>query len=303
MPQYPELPQFEVRPGDFDRLLNGPLSYRALYRRALMCPCWDESRGSPDYHCPVCSGVGYTWAEPPIVTFTETHYRGSTTKPERFDKGGVVGLVSVTDRHGRVIPDVTLNANRDGVQFGAVAPAMGAPYTVVFKAPEQGRLHAQGIRTDRQWLDRGEVATGDLECSIPRHLEDLTTPNPAWLAAEHDRFAFPDLKRRYQQRVRRGSSEQLTYTRVSEVLSVHSLDGAVIRTYQPPPIVAGRVAWTPGTPAPPAQSWYVIQYIAAPEYFVFREIPQQRHIDGHDLPRRVGLRLFESYPHRGESGG
>jgi hypothetical protein len=295
--QYQDFPQYEINDKWFDQLLNGPLTYRAIYKPASVCPCWDDTTGGPEYHCNLCGGDGYSWSDPPVQTFTDTLYRGATI--ERFSKSDVRALTSVTDEYGQVYNDATLNSDKTMIDWGASEPDIGTGYTVVYTAPFQINMHAQSIRTKKQWIDRGEVRSSDLECSIPYHLEDLTTPNPAWLAVERDRFLFPDLKMRYQQRLKRGDSQRLLYQHVKSVIGAKAKVNDAIANYTYLTdfnFTNGAVNWL--TAGPPAGTYYILEYVASPEYFIFDEVPQARHIAGADHPRRVGLRLFESYPER-----
>lgn len=305
MARYPDFPTHGFNPRDFTSLLNSSnVTYRALHKRADLCPCFDSARGGPEYACPVCGGIGYVWTNPPAVARTDTLIRGSQSLPERASAALVIGgvvTVTIPGDPPTTLTDVPLNDNGEVVWPGA-PPATGTRYEISYTAPEQGRMHAQSVRKDRQIADRGEVTVGSMEVTVPAELEDRVTPNPAWMAAEHDRFVFPDLKHRHQARLEIGKKSRITYASVvREVKGARAILGGVLVLYAHPAqftiSTAGDVVWSPGE-SPPAGTTYVVEYVAAPEYYVWAEIPQQRHVDGHDLPRRFGLRLFEQYPNR-----
>lgn len=294
MTQYRDFPQHEIEPQDFDKLLNGPLTYRVVYRRAYLCPCWDRARSSPVLGCPHCGGVGATWDDPGVRRFTHTLYAGSSD--ERLPYAGVTRLLGVEDEYGTRYGTLRLEAG--ALVWGDPRPERGTAYTVVFEAPPQSRLHAQGIRTQRSWEREGERVGGELRVSIPAHLSDLNTPNPAWLAAEGDRFVFPDLEKRHQQRLVKGENERLTYGVVHAVEGARAIEGTSVRHYRHGEdflVTSGAVHWRGG---PPDGTPYVLEYRCAHEYYVFQELPQQRAIAGERLPRAVSLRLFETYPYR-----
>jgi hypothetical protein len=307
MARYPTLPTFAVRPADFERLLNSSnVTYRAIHRRADLCPCFDSARGSPEYTCPACGGIGRAWTTPPASAYTDTLVLGSVRVPERVSRA-LVAPGSITAAYVNAsgatvtVSGITLDEIGTPTWPTGTTPPIGTTYTVTYTAPQQGRVHAQSITKTRELADRGMVVAGSMDISVPRYYDDLTTPNPAWQAAEHDRFAFPDLKHRHQARLQRGRNERLTYALVRDIRDVRAIVDGALAHYDPAASItvnaAGTVTWV-APDALPAGTPYVVDYIAAPEYYVWQELPQQRHIDGHDLPRRVSLRLFEQYPNR-----
>lgn len=308
MPRYPFFPIPELESVWFDALLNSSLTSRVIHRPARLCPCQDERSAGPDPKCPVCDGLGYTWAGIVLAVYSETLTRyganpywglDQNAPAERLERSGAQ-VLSVVDEDGVSYAGVTVDEESRPV-FGPLAPRMGKRYTISYQAPVQGRLHAQSITTRRVWQGRGETQAGDLQASIPAKLADLITPNPAWAAKEHDRFVFPDLERTYQQRMRRGLKETLTYPTLRRVVSCRAVVAGGEVEYAEGDdflIQGGKVEWQPGR-GPAMRTPYILEYVAAPEYYVFEEIPQMRHTDGYDLPRRVGLRLFDAYPGRG----
>jgi hypothetical protein len=303
MARYAAFPTGEFDPRAFDMLLNSsPLTYRVIHKRADLCPCFDSGRGSPDYDCPVCNGVGYAWAAPATSAYSDTLIRGNTLRPERASKALIdPATLVVTLDDDTIVAGVTLDANGAPIFPPGTAPPDGHAYTLTYSAPQQGRAHVQSHTKQRDLTDRGEIVAGHAEATLPRHLEDLTSPNPAWGASEHDRLLLPDMRYRHQQRMVRGRNERLTYAHVHSIREARAVVNNALTTYARDTaftLANGAITWLGGF-GPPHGTAYVLDYLAAPEYYVWQEIPQQRHVDGHDLPRRVSLRLFEQYPYRG----
>ncbi len=310
---YDHFPIPEIEPAWFDTLLNSDLTYRVVYRRAALCPCQDERGAGPDPKCPVCHGVGYTWEPVQYAEYTDTLVRVEPTvwgldqasSSERMTRGGVVALLEVQDEDGTIYApytEVTFDPN-GRIRFTSTnrAPAPGKRYTVRYRAPVQGRMHAESAQKRRIYADRGEVQAGDLIASIPYTLEDLKTPNPAWNAGPHDRFILVDETYRYQQRMRRGRKETLTYTWIHRILGARAVVNDQVVEYAEGvdfQVNDGEVEWLPGRgPAP--RTPYVLEYDAAPEYYVLDGLTYDRHAGGHSLPRRLMLRLWNNYPGRG----
>jgi len=310
--RYDHFPIPEIEPTWFDTLLNSGLTYRIVYRKANLCPCQDERGGGPDPKCPVCHGVGYTWEPVQYAEYTDTltHVAVGTwgldqaSSAERLTRGGVQEVLEVRDADGNTYdPATEVALEPDGrVRFvGGREPGPGVSYAVRYRAPVQGRMHAQSANKRRIWADRGEVQAGDLIASIPYTLEDLATPNPAWHAGPHDRFILIDERYRYEQRMQRDRKEQLTFTWVHAVLRLRAYEGGSIVEYTTPDdfvITDGEVVWQAGRgPAP--RTPYVLEYEAAPEYYVLDGLTYDRHAGGHSLPRRLMLRMWNNYPGRG----
>lgn len=302
--QYPDFPQGQFEPEWFDQLLNGPLSYRVQYERASQCPCEAERDNGPDPRCPICHGIGFYWTTPTttatINQYEETFYRDSITAPERLVVHSGVTIQSVTSEYGQTISG--LNVTSDGrLDWASANPSLeyGTAYTVTYTAPMGIRAGLYSITSLRKLLDRGIVQMGDISCSIPRHLADLTTDNPAWHANAFDLFTPTDLQKPYQQKMVRGQKDTLTYQHYRTILDARALIGSSIVHYAFGTdfvINNGKVVWL--TSGPPVGTPFILDYEAAPTYYIFPEMLQLRHVNGDENPRRVGLRLFEVFPNR-----
>ncbi|GEM48698.1 hypothetical protein [Deinococcus cellulosilyticus] len=292
------LPTVGFENADFDRLLQGPAAYRVAYKQAFLCPCYDKDSSGPEHNCQVCQGNGYYW-----VNFaaeqeaTATFYFGSESKPAILPHSNAT-ITRVVDEHGTEYTATLNSENR--VEFTGPEPEFGAEFTVEYTHPLQYRLFAQGIKAQRMWMDRGEVETSDLQATVPAFLEDLNSPNPLWFASTHDRFVLLDVTKRYQQRMERRGKELLTYKQVEPLAARAKVNGNIV-LYQPGSdfqVVNGEVKWV-GT-APPSGSRYTLEYLCHPEYYVFNELAQARHMGGENQVRTLLLRLYELFPGRGK---
>lgn len=301
--------QGKLRPDLFNELLNGSLSTRIAYSRANLCPCSAErSPGDSNPRCPVCSGLGYSW-QAVVPTLTAEHwltrnpvagYEDQERLPNPSDE-----LLSITDEYGLTYPLESVVVRPDGtVKWLGPAPATDTRYQVVTSGAAL-RAGVQSVMSRREYQVRGEYDVLDLSMTIDRYLADQTTLNPAWDCGESDRFVLLDAWRRHAQKVIRGENgpqaggDLLLYRHMQD-LRVSSIDGSSVKIWENGTDYAfndGKIIWQAGRGPKLGQS-YAVQGQANPEYFVFKALPQLRHEDGLDLPRRIILKGFESWPNR-----
>lgn len=296
-------PHARLAPRWFQALLNAEgLTYRLALRRARLCPCQDTRGSGPDPACPLCGGAGYLWEDPP----QEEHERDLLVPlgdgEERMS--GPTGrlphawasLLEVEGPRGPE-PQARLEGGRLVLPPDAPRPAL---YRVRYRAPRQGRGHVQDLAQARTWAERGEVERGELLLTVPR-LGPEGEPNPIWDLRPHDQVVLLDHRLEAQGRMVRGVREALAHPWVLEVREARALLGGQEVRYPPGEafrVEGGRVVWAPGQ-GPPPRTPYVLEYVAAPVYYVLEDLGARRHVEGWDLPRRVRLRLFEAYPGRG----
>jgi hypothetical protein len=298
------------RPEKFTDVLNGAQSWQLVYFPSTICPCRHRSDGSPVLECANCLGYGYSWPQPEQLEQLATFYMGSETRPPVLEHAfvGPAALIEVRDEHGAVYGDATLVDGR--VVFGATEPPHGTEFTVRYLAPQTVRGLVTNLMSHREWREMGEVHHRDLHLTVDRYLKTPHTTdnlNPVWqLIGEHDRFLVPHARIRTQQVLHRGEREHLTYGYVFSVERCYSLTSAFAPTEylegEDFTLENGAVVWAEGK-GPTAGRPYAIVYEAAPEYYVWRDLPQVRHQGGLELPRRVALRLWEQYPRPGASYG
>lgn len=290
--------QTRFKPELFAELLNGPSTYRLAYRRAHLCPNRGDRGGHvPD--CPVCGGLGYYWQDPlgEVDAERELTRAGVYADSERLPSDPS-RIISVTDEDGVTYDPATLT-----VQDGQVTWADGAPrpadyrlYTVRYAAPSTLRGLVQGVTTQREFATRGEYDVMDIQLTVDRAAPD-GSPNPLWDAGEHDRVILLDTWRRHSQHLQRGVLDALVYRRVRDVRLTSVVSGA-LRVWEPGTdyvVEDGRVVWQAGR-GPARQAHYAAEAQVSPEYYVFQVLPQTRHMDGQDMPRRFVLRGFEKHP-------
>ena len=297
-------PHHRIAPAWFDALLNAEgLTYRIAHRRAHLCPCQDPRSSGPDPHCPRCGGVGYTWEDVPYARYEEEVQVPASREEAEGRMSGPTGRVSrawgrLLEVVGPLGPVTGARLEEDYLVLPPGSPAP-ATYRLIYEAPLQGRGHAQSVRMSRKWAERGEVQVGDLVLTVPRKGPD--GDNPAWDALPHDQIVLLDHVHRVEQRMVRGVKEVLIHPWVRELLRARALVAGQEVLYLPGEdfqVADGRVVWEAGRgPAP--RTPYVLEYVAAPTYYVLEDLGQRRHIEGYDLPRRFYLRLFDAYPGRG----
>ncbi len=136
--------------------------------------------------------------------------------------------------------------------------------------------------------------------TIDRRMADMGDLNPAWDCGESDRFVLMDFWRRHAQHVKRGPGGDRTIYRRMRGLQVSSIEAGVLTPWEEGEdytFMDGELNWTKGR-GPASGAWYAVQGQTNPEYYVFKALPQTRHQDGMELPRRVILKAFEHFPNR-----
>jgi len=146
-----------------------------------------------------------------------------------------------------------------------------------------------GMRATREWQAFGEFKGGDVVFTIP-------SDSPLYAAGETDRVVMTQSSEAFDQVLTRGAGDQLRFP-VQEVTECFWRDPTTkARVDGAAPKVAadGTLTWTSG--APPAGTQYSISGRRRPEYYVFRDLVQDRaHHFGRALPRKVVMRRFELF--------
>jgi len=179
------------------------------------------------------------------------------------------------------------NANSGAADLNcAVCKGIG----VTWNAAVTGKLALAGLKIQRAWAQFGLWEDGDVVVSIP-------SDSPVYAIGESDRVVLSDSSIPYSvTRVHDGNDliafDNATVDRVFWIVNNAIVEGGI------PTLSAGVPTWTTGEP--PAGQSYSVTGRRSPEYFVYREYPQDRaHYGGVKLPRRVVLRSFDLY---GRSG-
>lgn len=154
-----------------------------------------------------------------------------------------------------------------------------------------GVVALSGQEQHREWASFGLWESGDLVVTIP-------SDSPLYLLGEFDRITFIDSSEPFSLTQVRGKSGPLAFP-------VKALDRCVVRSTDAQNnwiLVAVAVptlsqqnlpTWEEGE-GPAALQTYSLSGRKYPEYFVYRNFPQDRaHHQGLDLPRKVILRRFD----------
>jgi len=292
------LKQAYLKPELFNELLNGPLSSRIAYLAADLCPCADSRGSGPAEDCPRCGGLGWTWeskvpSQTRSVELTRNPHPSAAHRERLTDAGEITAVV---DEDGVSYPPESITVRPDGsVIWTGAAPEDYKLYTVTTISTVL-RAGVQGVTAQREFQTRGMYDVMDVEMTIDRHLADKVTKNPAWDCGEFDRFVLVDAWRRHAQRVRRGM-DKVIYRRAQGV-QIKALIGGQLVTYTPGADFVfddGQIQWATGK-GPARNEYYAFTGMINPEYYVFQGIPQVRHEDGLELPRRIVLKGFENFP-------
>ena len=147
------------------------------------------------------------------------------------------------------------------------------------------------MRVAREWAAFGLWESGDVVLTIP-------SDSPFYAAGESDRAVMVNSSEPFSVVLTRGSADAAPATAIS-ISQVLWLDPtAQTPVYGSIPALApgGAMTWAPGVAAPPAGVQYTLQGRRQPEYYLFRDFPQDRaHQGGSTLPRRVILRRFDLF--------
>lgn len=148
-----------------------------------------------------------------------------------------------------------------------------------------------GQRVNKEWAAYGQWQSGDQVLSIG-------SDSPLYAVAENDRIIMVNSSVPFNSIVKPGVT-RLPWTVVASIASVHWLtpDGtASVQGGLPLVDASGNLSWPLGRLAPPPTAQYVVAGRAKPEFFIFREYPQDRaHHAGAPLPRRVVARRWDLF--------
>ena len=171
----------------------------------------------------------------------------------------------------------------------AGCPVCGAK-GVTWASPVAAWAGMAGMKIAREWAAFGMWESGDIVISIP-------SDSPLYAAGETDRVLLVNSSEPFSVVLAPGQTGPLVFS-AYEVNRAFWLDAsqAVVDAPSLPLIAAdGSLSWAPGS-APPATAQVSLSGRKRPEYYLFRELPQDRaHFGGTALPRRVALRRFDLF--------
>lgn len=156
----------------------------------------------------------------------------------------------------------------------------------LWTAEQQGMSGIAGQKIQRQWAEFGLYQDGDVVLTVP-------SDSPLYAMGEYDRATMLHSSEPFSFGLTRGQNDQLWFAAVS-VSRVFWLDDnrQIVEGGIPTIAADGTLTWEAGEP--PAFKLYSITGRRRPEYFCYRDFPQDRaHHSGRELPRKVVLRKFD----------
>jgi len=168
-----------------------------------------------------------------------------------------------------------------------VCDARGQFWDVV---PTEAWTGLAGMRVNREWAAYGLWESGDVVFTIP-------SDSPLYAAAEFDRVVMSNSSEAFSVPRRRGAAnETLTFPVVQIDRAFWIADGAVVDGDLPVIADDGTIDWSGAATAPDAGVQYSISGRKRQEYFIFRDLVQDRaHFYGLALPRKVVARKFDLF--------
>lgn len=147
----------------------------------------------------------------------------------------------------------------------------------------------QGLKLDRQFGAMAEWQKGDAIATIP-------SDSPAYVCGEYDRFIVTDAENRFNVVLTKGK-DRLKHNGVKAIERVFSVIGGTVQEYQEWDHYErnGRDLIWYDSAGMPMGTQYSIRYVASPEYFVYRDLPQDRPQFSLNLPRKVTVRLMDLF--------
>ena len=180
---------------------------------------------------------------------------------------------------------------RDPISGAAVQACVTcAGKGVTWAAAVRAWAGAASMKVMREWAQFGLWESGDVVVSIP-------SDSPLYAAGEQDRVTMTDSSEPFSVVLSAPSVGPLPFI-AFQVDRAFWLDTGLNIVNAPalPSIAAdGSLAWPTGA-APAAGAQFSLSGRKRPEYYLFRDLPQDRaHFGGTPLPRRVALRKFDLF--------
>lgn len=146
------------------------------------------------------------------------------------------------------------------------------------------------MKTAREWAAFGLWVSGDVVLTIP-------SDSPLYSAGENDRIVMTDSSEPFSRVLRRGQVERITAGSVIQIDRVWWIEGGNVVEGTVSIQADGSITWPASDmPAPPGGSGYTVTGRLRPEYFLFKDFPQDRsHHGGALLPRRCVVRRFDLF--------
>ncbi|WP_431860141.1 hypothetical protein [Azospirillum sp.] len=147
------------------------------------------------------------------------------------------------------------------------------------------------MRVVKEWAAFGLWASGDVVLSVP-------SDSPLYSAGENDRVVMENSSEPFSIHLTREGDERVRFpmVQVDRVFWINPGSGELVEGGVPTVGADGVPTWSDPAAAPDPGIQYSITGRKRPEYFMFKELPQDRaHFAGAPLPRRMVLRRFDLF--------
>ena len=157
-----------------------------------------------------------------------------------------------------------------------------------------GRVGVAGQKVQQEWAKMGMYESGDMVLTLP-------SDSPIFAMGEFDRLVMVHSSVPFSRVLTHTGSEKLPL-HVEQIERVFWLAAGVVVDGGIPSVAPdGSLTWPPvvepGDPTPPPNgAQYSMTGRRRPEYFAFRDFPQDRaHYGGIRFPRRIVVRLMDLF--------
>lgn len=155
----------------------------------------------------------------------------------------------------------------------------------IWDAAVDGVVGLSSMKVQKEWSQFGLYENGDVVVTVPGD-------TPVYFAGAYDRVMFADSSSPFSLVLTRGANDVLRFAVESIERVFWLVVGVVVEGGIPDVSDTGVLTWASG--APPVAMQYSLTGRKRPEYYVFKDLPQDRaHHGGAALPRRVVLRNYD----------
>ncbi len=160
---------------------------------------------------------------------------------------------------------------------------------VLYAPPQTAWAGLTGMRVAKEWAAFGQWESGDVVVTVPQD-------SPLYAAGENDRVLMVQSTEPFRVILTASGADRLRFsaTELDRVFWLTPDTTVLVEGAIPDVAPDGSLSWADGTGAPPLGTQYSVTGRRNQEYYVFKDLPQDRaHFGGLPLPRRVVLRRFD----------
>ena len=162
---------------------------------------------------------------------------------------------------------------------------------VIWDAAVPCRAGLSGMKVQKEWERFGQYEAGDVVVSVGSDM-------PMYAAGENDRIVFTQSSESFDVVLSHDGTDKLPYRIITCDLCFWLAPDRTTLVHGGIPLqdATGLLTWPAGQGEPPAGVQYTLRGRRRPEYFLFKELAQDRsHFGGLALPRRCALRKFDLF--------